>query len=121
MNKILSNRLSNRFSKYRIAGVNLVGLIVSSALGAFLLAVIVRVSFTVSNNYTASASYKAYIYDADDVTVGAVSPMKIVVRDRFDSSPALVNQVIPAGGSLKVESSALDALYFTVTGRSVDS
>ena len=29
----------------------------------------------------------------------------------------LVNQVIPKGGSLQVESSALDSLYFTVSGR----
>lgn len=35
----------------KISGINLVGLMISSALGAFILAVIVKVSFTVSNNF----------------------------------------------------------------------
>ena len=40
-----------KFAKFKISGVNLIGLMISSALGAFILAVIVRVSFTVSNNF----------------------------------------------------------------------
>ena len=73
-------------------------------------------ALTVSNNSTASASYKAYIYDSTGSTVGAVSPQKIVVRDRFDSAPAIVNQVIPAGGTLRADNSTASALDFHLTG-----
>ena len=73
-------------------------------------------ALSVRNNSTASATYKAYIYNSGGVTVGAVSPQKIVVRDRFDSCPALVNQAIPAGGSLRVENSTANALDFHLTG-----
>ena len=37
--------------KSKIFGINLISLIIGSALGAFILSVIVRVSFTISNNY----------------------------------------------------------------------
>ena len=37
--------------EFKISGMNLIGLMISSALGAFILAVIVKVSFTISNNF----------------------------------------------------------------------
>jgi len=40
-----------KITKFKISGMNLIGLMISSALGAFILAVIVKVSFTVSNNF----------------------------------------------------------------------
>ncbi len=40
-----------KITKFNIPGMNLIGLMISSALGAFILAVIVKVSFTVSNNF----------------------------------------------------------------------
>ena len=40
-----------KITKFKIPGMNLIGLMISSALGAFILAVIVKVSFTVSNNF----------------------------------------------------------------------
>jgi hypothetical protein len=73
-------------------------------------------SFTVSNNSAASASYKAYIYDSGGSAVGAIVPMKIVVKDRFDSAPSAVNQTIPAGGTLRAENSTSDALDFYMSG-----
>ena len=73
-------------------------------------------ALSVTNNSEASATYKAYIYDSVGVTAGAVSPQKIVVKDRFDSSPAIVNQAIKAGGTLRVENSTADALVFHLTG-----
>ncbi len=39
-----------KINKSRISGINLVGLMISSALGTFILAAIVKVSFTVSDN-----------------------------------------------------------------------
>lgn len=74
-------------------------------------------AFTVSNNSSASASYKAYIVGTDGVVGDAVVPQKIVVRDRYDSAPSIVNQVVPAGGSIRAENSTGDALNFYATGR----
>jgi hypothetical protein len=37
-----------------------------------------------------------------------------------DLGIGVVNQVIPANGSLLVESSALNSLYFTVSGRELE-
>ncbi len=75
-------------------------------------------SFTVANNSNVNASYKAYI-----VTSGGAEspqrPFKIVVWGENDLGIGIVNQVIPAGASLRVESSALNSLYFTVSGRTV--
>lgn len=73
-------------------------------------------SFTVSNNSSVNASYKAYIKSS----IGVLSPQipfKIVIWGENDLGIGIVNQVIPAGGSLQVESSALNSLYFTVSGR----
>jgi len=74
-------------------------------------------SFTAANNSGVNASYKAYI------VVGGVEkpqrPFKIVVWGEIDLGIGLVNQVIPAGGELKIESSAINSIYFTVTGREV--
>lgn len=74
-------------------------------------------AFTASNNTTASASYKAYIYDSLGGLVQAVIPQKIVVRDRFDLGPSIVSQIIPAGGSLRIETSTLGSISFYVTGK----
>lgn len=73
-------------------------------------------AFTATNNSTASASYKAYIYDASGAAKEAVMPQKIVVKDRFNLAPALVGHIIPVGGSLRMESSTAGAITFRVTG-----
>lgn len=73
-------------------------------------------SFTASNTSKVNASYKAYISS----TLGAEQPQipfKVVVWGENDLGIGVVNQVIPAGGSLRLECSALDSIYFTVTGR----
>ena len=73
-------------------------------------------ALTVTNNSTASVSYKAYIFSSAGVIEGAIAPLKIVVRDRFDSAASAVNQVIPAGGTLRAENSTANALSFYMTG-----
>lgn len=73
-------------------------------------------ALTVTNNSTASASYKAYIFTASGAIQGAICPLKVVVRDRFDSAASAVNQVIPPGGTLRVENSTENALSFYMTG-----
>jgi hypothetical protein len=74
-------------------------------------------AFTASNNSAASASYKAYIFDSSGSSVDAIIPQKIVVRDRFDSGPSIVNQVVPAGGTIRVENSTADSISYYATGR----
>ena len=73
-------------------------------------------SFTVTNNSNVNASYKAYIQSATGILTPII-PFKVVVWGENDLGIGIVNQVIPKGGSLQVESSALDSLYFTVSGR----
>ena len=72
-------------------------------------------SFTASNNSGVNASYSAYITDSI-TTDKKIIPFKVVVWGENDLGIGLVNQVIPAGGSLSIESSAIDSIYFTVTG-----
>lgn len=73
-------------------------------------------AFTASNNTTASATYKAYIFDASGDPIEAVVPQKIVVRDRFDLGPSSIGQLIPPGGSLQMESSTANSIAFRITG-----
>ena len=75
-------------------------------------------SFTATNNSKVNASYKAYIVTADGIEK-PLRPFKVVVWGELDLGVGLVNQVIPAGGLLKVESSAIDSIYFTASGREV--
>ena len=73
-------------------------------------------SFTAANNSTVNASYKAYIKTSAGL-LRAQRPFKIVVWDENDLGIGIVNQIIPAGAQLMVEASALNSIYFTVTGR----
>jgi hypothetical protein len=75
-------------------------------------------SFTAANNSGVNASYKAYIVSSDG-TEQPLRPFKVVVWGEIDLGIGIVNQAIPAGGFLKVESSAINSIYFTVTGREV--
>lgn len=73
-------------------------------------------AFTATNNTGANASFKAYIFDSSGTILGAVLPLKIVKRNRFDPGNAIVNQVIPAGGTLRMETNIIGAIDFRVTG-----
>ena len=73
-------------------------------------------AFTVTNNSVVNARYTAYVKSAAGV-LAPIIPFKIVVWGENDLGIGIVNQVIPAGGSLQVESSALTSLYFTASGR----
>lgn len=75
-------------------------------------------SFTASNTSNVNASYKAYIVSASGAERPQI-PFKVVVWGENDLGIGIVNQVIPAGGSLKLEVSALNSIYFTVTGREI--
>lgn len=73
-------------------------------------------SFTASNTSDVNASYVAYI-QSDGGVLQAQIPFRVVVWGDNDLGIGIVNQVIPPGGSLRIESSAIDSIYFTVTGR----
>ena len=72
--------------------------------------------FTLTNNSAVNASYKAYIKSSTGV-LSPIIPFKVVVWGENDLGIGAVNQVIPAGGTLQIESSALTSLYLTVSGR----
>ena len=73
-------------------------------------------AFTASNALTSSVDYKAYIYDSTGSVQSAVIPQTTVVRDKFDLGPSVVGQLIPPGGSLRMESSQIGGILFYVTG-----
>jgi hypothetical protein len=73
-------------------------------------------AFTASNNTGSSKTYKAYIYDSSGTALSAVIPQKIIVPDRFDLGPSIVGQIIPAAGTLRMESSDTLSIAFRVTG-----
>lgn len=73
-------------------------------------------AITVVNNSLVNASYSLYL----KTTTGLLQPIikdKIVVWGENDLGIGAVNQVMPAGSSLQFDCSALDSIYFTVTGR----
>ena len=74
-------------------------------------------AFTATNNTDANQSYKAYIYAASGIALEAVTPRKIIIRDKFDSGSGIVNHLIPSGGSLRIESSAASSIVFRVSGK----
>lgn len=73
-------------------------------------------AFTASNTSSVNAAYSVYI-TAPDGTEQPQIPYKVLVWGENDLGIGVVNQVIPAGGTLSVTSSALNSIYFTVTGR----
>jgi len=74
-------------------------------------------AFTASNCITTGVSYKAYIVELSGTADCAVIPFTIVGRDRFHGGASIVNQVVPAGGSIQVENSTGNGLGFTISGR----
>jgi len=74
-------------------------------------------SFTAANNTTSSKSYKGYIFDASGTVLDAVIPLRIIVRDKFDTGASIVGQLIPAGGTLRFESNAIAGISWRVTGK----
>ena len=73
-------------------------------------------AFAATNNSTVDASYKAYIKTSSGI-LKPLRPFTVVVWGESDGGLSVVNQIIPAGAQLMVEASALDSIYFTVTGR----
>lgn len=73
-------------------------------------------AFTATNNTVSNKTYIAYIFNSTGALKEAVIPRTIIVRDRRHLGAGIVGQLIPRGGSLRVESSAADSIAFRVTG-----
>ena len=74
-------------------------------------------AFTAANNSGANQSFKSYIFDSSGSILDAVIPTQIVIRNRTNLGASIVNQLIPPGGTLRMESSNAPSLSFRVTGR----
>jgi hypothetical protein len=73
-------------------------------------------AFTATNDTSSSKTYKGYIYDVSGDAKVALIPQKIIVPDRFDLGAPIVGQIIPPGGTLRMESSDAASIAFRVTG-----
>jgi hypothetical protein len=73
-------------------------------------------AFTASNSSIASSYFNVYIGGG----ANPVQPQTIVVKDRKNAGSGVVNQLIPAGGTLRVSDQNAGYLNFYVTGR-IDS
>lgn len=73
-------------------------------------------AYTAANNTSSNKSYKGYIFDSTGTILDAVVPNRIIVRDRFDPGASIVGQLIPAGGTLRFESSSIAGISWRVVG-----
>lgn len=77
-------------------------------------------SWSATNDTESSKTYKAYIYPTDEASPAnppdALIPQTIVVRDTSDNGVDMINKVVPAGGTIRIQSSDADSLNFNVAG-----
>ena len=73
-------------------------------------------AFTATNNTGSNRTYKAYIFDSAGNPKEAITPVKIIVRNRFDPGNAIVNHEIEPGGTLRMESDGANSIVYRVTG-----
>ena len=76
-------------------------------------------SFSAVNNTSSNKSYKAYIYDSSGALVNAIIPLKVVIRNRFDLGASITNQIVPIGGSIRIESNAINSIAFSASGETL--
>jgi len=74
-------------------------------------------AFTAANNSTSNKSYKAYIVGKEGVAENPQLPFRIVIWADIDLGTGIDGQTIPPGGSLYVECSAANSVYFTLSGK----
>lgn len=76
-------------------------------------------NFTAVNDAGSTLSYKAYIVVSGGTPTVPVVPKRNIVTNRTDISPELAGQLIPAGGTLQMETSTAASISFTVSGREI--
>lgn len=73
-------------------------------------------AWTATNNTNSNRIYKAYIFNSSGVVLQAIIPQKIIVRDRFDLGSGIVNQLIPPGGTIRIETDLANSIVFRISG-----
>ena len=72
---------------------------------------------TISNTTEINAAYTLHIVPSSgDITKPEI-PYRVVPRLTVDTGAEVINQIIPAGGTLRVSTTAANSLAFRVTGR----
>lgn len=74
-------------------------------------------AFTATNDTDSNASYQAYIFDSTGTVLDAIIPQTIVVRKKANLGSPIVNQFIPPGGTLRMQSSRIASIAFRVSGK----
>lgn len=74
-------------------------------------------NFTASNDTVATKTYKAYIVVSGGSATVPNVPQRAISTNRTDISPEMAGQLIPAGGTLQMESDASSSISWTVSGR----
>lgn len=74
-------------------------------------------AFTATNNTGANRYYTAFIYNELGELVEAVIPLTIIIRDKFRPGSAIVNHMIPPGGTLRMSTDQAASIAFRVTGK----
>jgi hypothetical protein len=77
---------------------------------------VIMIAFSVVNDSGAARTYQAYIYNSSGVVIGTIAPQKIVTQDTSDEPSSAIGQIIPAGGTLRFESSDANTLTLWATG-----
>ena len=75
---------------------------------------------TASNPTNINASYVMNIVPSNGDISRPEIPFRVVVRLKADLGAEVIGQVIPKGGTLRIETSAADSIAFRVTGRVLD-
>ena len=74
-------------------------------------------NFTAGNDTALPVSYKAYIVPALGSPTVPLIPTRNIVENRTDVAAEPAGQLIPAGGTLQMETSSAATIAFTVSGR----
>ncbi len=72
-----------------------------------------------SNATTIDRTYQAYIVSSGGTATNPQVPTRTIVKKKTDVPEELAGQVIPEGGTLQFESSAIGSITFTVSGRNL--
>ena len=74
-------------------------------------------NFTADNDTSGTRTYKAYIVVSGGSATVPTVPQRAIVENRTDISPEMAGQLIPAGGTLQMESDLASTISWIVSGR----
>jgi hypothetical protein len=74
-------------------------------------------AFTAVNETATARKYKVYIVDSGGAVNRAVVPQTTLSRGTGGVVDKIIGQMVPAGGTLQVETDSAASIHFTVSGR----